>query len=277
MDSSEKESGRLVGHSGKEPACQCRRHKETLQPPLVLLPGESHGQRSMAGCRPWGHTELETTEMTAYTRTHTHTVGHMDWHLLSPSDLCWILSVGGSSIGSTFLTTVGQLMQVVTIEHGQSEWAVSVSGSLNIITVMKDEMQMQIRPLKQWAAQSKQSKSMLFYLFWDHLFFDGIHVVSGNPVLHPDRLCSCLGNVLLEILPRNSKYLLPVFNSAQKAFNREQNLIPPLPVEEILQTLVLRYEIDGRPTSCPPPPPSYTHTQGEHWSLFPVDRNSKIS
>ena len=40
-------------------------------------------------------------------------------------------------------------MQVVTVERGQSEWAVSVSGSLNIITVMKDEMQMQIRPLKQ--------------------------------------------------------------------------------------------------------------------------------
>ena len=99
---------------------------------------------------------------------------------------------------------------------------------------------MQIRPLEQWAVQSKQSKSMLFYLFRDHLSFDRIHVVSGSPVLHPDRLCWCLGNVLLEILPRNPKYLLPVFNNAQKAFNKEQNLIPPVPVEEILQTLVLR-------------------------------------
>ena len=24
--------------------------------------GESHGQRSLAGCRPWGHKESDTTE-----------------------------------------------------------------------------------------------------------------------------------------------------------------------------------------------------------------------
>jgi len=28
----------------------------------VFLPGESHGQRSLEGCSPWGHTELGTTE-----------------------------------------------------------------------------------------------------------------------------------------------------------------------------------------------------------------------
>ena len=32
------------------------------QPTPVLLPGESHGQRSLAGCSPWGNTELDTTE-----------------------------------------------------------------------------------------------------------------------------------------------------------------------------------------------------------------------
>ena len=30
----------------------------------VFLPGESHGQRSLVGCRLWGHTELDTTEVT---------------------------------------------------------------------------------------------------------------------------------------------------------------------------------------------------------------------
>ena len=30
----------------------------------VFLPGESHGQRSLVGCSPWGHTELDTTEAT---------------------------------------------------------------------------------------------------------------------------------------------------------------------------------------------------------------------
>ena len=124
-------------------------------------------------------------------------------------------------------------MQAVAVNTARV-WAVSVSGFLTLLLWWKDELQMQIRPLDQWAAQSK------IMFFWDRLSFDGIHVVSGSPVLHPDRLCWCLGNVLLEILPRNPKYLLPVFSSAQKAFNREQNLIPPVPVEEILQTLVLR-------------------------------------
>ena len=32
------------------------------QPTPVLLPGESHGQRSLVGCSPWGHEESDTTE-----------------------------------------------------------------------------------------------------------------------------------------------------------------------------------------------------------------------
>ena len=32
------------------------------QPTPVLLPGKSHGQRSLVGCIPWGCEELDTTE-----------------------------------------------------------------------------------------------------------------------------------------------------------------------------------------------------------------------
>ena len=32
------------------------------QPTPVLLPGKSHGQRSLGGCSPWGHKELDTTK-----------------------------------------------------------------------------------------------------------------------------------------------------------------------------------------------------------------------
>ena len=32
------------------------------QPTPVLLPGKSHGQRSLVGCSPWGHKESDTTE-----------------------------------------------------------------------------------------------------------------------------------------------------------------------------------------------------------------------
>ena len=62
------------GTSGKEPACQCRRHKRcgfdpwvgkipwrrTQQPTAVLLPGESHGQRRLVGYSPRGHKESNT-------------------------------------------------------------------------------------------------------------------------------------------------------------------------------------------------------------------------
>ena len=36
-------------------------------PTPVLLPGRSHGQRSLVGCSPWGHEESDTTE-----RLHFH-------------------------------------------------------------------------------------------------------------------------------------------------------------------------------------------------------------
>ena len=34
------------------------------QPTPVFLPGESQGRGSLVGCRPWGHTESDTTEAT---------------------------------------------------------------------------------------------------------------------------------------------------------------------------------------------------------------------
>ena len=65
-----------AGTSGKEPTCQCRRHKRhrfdpwigkipwrrAWQPTPVFWPGESHGQRSLAEYSPWGCQELNTTE-----------------------------------------------------------------------------------------------------------------------------------------------------------------------------------------------------------------------
>ena len=56
--------------------CYCRRHKRCRfdpwirkipwgrewQPTPVFLPRESHGQRSLVRCSPWGHGELDTTE-----------------------------------------------------------------------------------------------------------------------------------------------------------------------------------------------------------------------
>ena len=68
-------------HSGKEPACQCRRFKRcgfnpwsgkipwrrAWRPTLVFLSGKSHGQRSLAGDSPWGRKGPDTTQ-----RLNTH-------------------------------------------------------------------------------------------------------------------------------------------------------------------------------------------------------------
>ena len=62
--------------SGKEPACQCRRHKRCRfdpwvgkipwigkwQPIPVFLPGKSRGQRTLADFSPWVRKELDMTE-----------------------------------------------------------------------------------------------------------------------------------------------------------------------------------------------------------------------
>ena len=66
--------------SGKELACQYRRHKRhgfnpwvgkipwrrAWQPTPVFLPGESHGQRNLVGYSPQGHKESDMTEATQH-------------------------------------------------------------------------------------------------------------------------------------------------------------------------------------------------------------------
>ena len=88
------------GASGKEPACQCRRHKRhrfdswvgkipwrrALQPTPVFLPGESHGQRSLVGHSTWGCTEWDMTEGTQQARASFYGLA-----AVSSTHLCKIL------------------------------------------------------------------------------------------------------------------------------------------------------------------------------------------
>ena len=41
--------------------------KRKWQPTPVFLPETSHGQKSLAGYSPWGHKELDATEVTQHT------------------------------------------------------------------------------------------------------------------------------------------------------------------------------------------------------------------
>ena len=69
------------GASDKELACQCRRHgfnswvrkipwRRKWQPTPVFLPGDSHGQKSLAGYSTRGLKELDTTEQLHFTSRH---------------------------------------------------------------------------------------------------------------------------------------------------------------------------------------------------------------
>ena len=101
--------------TGKECACQCRRHRRQRfspwvrkipwrrkwQPTPVFLPGKSHGRRSLVGHGPQGHKESGTTEPLSV-RAHTHTSGKRTaWHPYSAVETCGLgwgrceLEVGG--------------------------------------------------------------------------------------------------------------------------------------------------------------------------------------
>ena len=56
-----KESTWNLGDPGSIPGSRRSPGEEWLPAPVVL-PGESHGQRSLTGYSPWGHKEPNTTE-----------------------------------------------------------------------------------------------------------------------------------------------------------------------------------------------------------------------
>ena len=89
------------GTSGEEAPCQCRRHKRCRFDPWVrkipwrrrsisvFLPGESHGQRSLAGYRPQSCKESDTTEATQHTHAHMQTANIvLATHSVSPINTC---------------------------------------------------------------------------------------------------------------------------------------------------------------------------------------------
>ena len=80
------------GASGKEPTCQCRKHKRNRFSPLVrkipwrrewqptpaFLPGKFHGQRSLAGYGPWGCKKSDTTKNDLAYMLLTQNLGNMN-------------------------------------------------------------------------------------------------------------------------------------------------------------------------------------------------------
>ena len=72
-------------------------------PTPVLLPGKSHGQRSLVGCRPWGRKESDTTE-----RLHFHALEKematqssvLAWRTPGTGEPGGLLSTGSHRVGT---------------------------------------------------------------------------------------------------------------------------------------------------------------------------------
>ena len=86
--------------AGKFSTTEPPRRRRRWHPTLVLLPGKSHGQRSLVGCSPWGRKESDTTERLHF---HFHALEkEMATHF---SVLAWripgtgILSLGSHRVG----------------------------------------------------------------------------------------------------------------------------------------------------------------------------------
>ena len=73
-----------------------------MAPTPVFLPGESHGQRSLADHGPWGHRESDTSEVTEHAHVnykYCKTTGHCSCYNLCFSKAeegeRWVLRNGG--------------------------------------------------------------------------------------------------------------------------------------------------------------------------------------
>ena len=79
--------------------------KRQWHPTPVLLPGKSHGWRSLEGCSPWGRTESDMTDFTFTFHFHawekemaTHSSVHA-WRIPGTGEPGGLLSMGSHRVG----------------------------------------------------------------------------------------------------------------------------------------------------------------------------------
>ena len=81
--------------------------RRAWQPTPVLLPGDSHGQRSLAGYSPQGHKELDMTEVSQHTHTHLYKT---ESYILELSSVIFIIYISTYLYyiiyNSTYLTVI---------------------------------------------------------------------------------------------------------------------------------------------------------------------------
>ena len=151
-------------HSGKESACQCRRHRRCefnswvekipwrrkWQPTPVFLPGKFHRQRSLGSYRPWGH---RIQNDWAHTHTHPTTL---------PNNTCFSIHYMGQGLLVPF--------------SRQGEWGTKGEGLFRISISQRVDLALR----EYWSQKNPHIlKSKPFTLQRRELRFRGLSVWSA--------------------------------------------------------------------------------------------------
>jgi len=126
---------------------QTTRYRRRWHPTPVLLPGKSHGRRSLVGCSPWGHQESDTTE-----RLHFHfslsCIGERNGNLLQCSCLdnprdegAWWAAVFGVAQRRTRLKRLSSSSSRYRINKLQGWMKVEVWNESVNCSVVSDSLQ----------------------------------------------------------------------------------------------------------------------------------------
>ena len=73
-----------------------------MAPHSILLPGESHGRRSLVGCSPWGREESDTTEWLHFHALEKEMATHssvLAWRIPGMGEPCGPPSMGSHRVG----------------------------------------------------------------------------------------------------------------------------------------------------------------------------------
>ena len=165
-----------TGSDGKESACNARHlclipgsvrypWRRAWLPTPVFLPGESHGERSLAGYSPWGHKELDITKQLTHIHTHTPAVS-----LISPSTHTHahrLQSMGSQRAGHDWATNTWTPQLILFLPaHTPTQLSFCFSLSLSLrIMGLKYFKQLQLSEPAGFTAYRIESKLLTQFYF----------------------------------------------------------------------------------------------------------------
>ena len=97
-----------VGAGSRQLSCTREASEKAMAPTPVLLPGKSHGWRSLVGCSPWGHEESDMTERLHFHALEKEIATHssiLAWRIPGTGELHGLQSKGLVRVGHDQVTS----------------------------------------------------------------------------------------------------------------------------------------------------------------------------